>query len=466
MKYTFAGSSFLVLLVAMIIFKVEYLQLTKVVYFAIILYGYLLSDIFFSLMVAICVSAVFYMYPGAVGRDRIASSIVGVMLTAICFTLIFWLLERLMYERNRYREMSITDSLTGLANLTYALEKGHHALVDGKDLTMLIIDIDNFRHVNDTYGHLAGNRVLISVAGLLKKLMAGVDCTIGRLGGDEFIILVKDCAQSDSCQYGKKIQDTVESEVFYADPELAPLKLSCSIGHAHTLKSNSVHIEALLHSADMDMYYNKYEKRKADNESGSGRMNLDESFLNILNVIAEKDMYTYVHSQYVAKYAVMLAEALELPADMIAGLHLAGWLHDIGKVLIPNSILRKPAGLNKQEYSVIKHHVIYGLNNLNSHHVPQIARNAIQYHHERWDGTGYPAGVGGENTPIEGRIIQIADVFSAITIKRVYRERMSVEKAIDEMRRNSGTQFDPDLITVFADIAGKKGFSNHISQKQ
>lgn len=171
-----------------------------------------------------------------------------------------------------------------------------------------------------------------------------------------------------------------------------------------------------------------------------------------LQILAEKDIYTYIHSQYTGQLAVAIGTILDLSEKTIKDLYIAGWLHDLGKILVPRQILRKPAALSDAEYKIVKHHVSYGLKILSDLQLPATVKNAIKYHHERWDGKGYPSRTTGENTPLAGRILQIADAFSAMTIKRVYRKPLSKEDALDEIRKNRGSQFDPELADRFIDI--------------
>ncbi len=143
----------------------------------------------------------------------------------------------------------------------------------------------------------------------------------------------------------------------------------------------------------------------------------------LLEVLADKDAYTYAHSQCTAEYAVLLGQALNLPQERLEELNLAGWLHDVGKLKIPQEILAKPSPLTAEEYETVKSHVAESMNMLHGMPLSEGTLYAIKYHHERWDGTGYPYGIPGECTPLEGRILQIADAFSAMTNKRVYRKK-------------------------------------------
>ncbi|MGE5458949.1 MAG: HD-GYP domain-containing protein [Methanobacterium sp.] len=178
---------------------------------------------------------------------------------------------------------------------------------------------------------------------------------------------------------------------------------------------------------------------------------------HLLRILAMKDQYTYIHSKNTAEYSVAFARALDLSYDMVTDMYIAGWLHDIGKLYLPTDLLQKPAALTTAEYDQVKKHVQYGLDIVAIYKLPPMVINSIKYHHERFDGLGYPFQISGADTPLEGRIIQITDAYSAITNKRVYRNPLSLSNAIDELEQNSGTQFDPELLPVFIRILMSRG---------
>ena len=191
-------------------------------------------------------------------------------------------------------------------------------------------------------------------------------------------------------------------------------------------------------------------KLEALNER-SGRL-----FLNIVKVMVKvletKDEYTKFHSDNVAKYSRMIAARMGLPKDDVYHAGLAGILHDFGKIGVAEKILNKPSRLTEQEFAVIKRHPSIGSLILESISGLERVIPGIKYHHERFDGRGYPEGLKGEEIPVLGRIVGIADAFDTLTSERTYHRRVSKEEAILEMQRCAGTQFDPRVVTAFVDV--------------
>jgi len=179
-----------------------------------------------------------------------------------------------------------------------------------------------------------------------------------------------------------------------------------------------------------------------------------EQFMNFVSALASsidaKDPYTHGHSQRVTRYSLAIAEALGLQDDEVEDLELAGYLHDIGKIGTPQEILQKPFSLTDEEFDIVKKHPLNGVKILENLKNLQRVSSFILHHHERVDGAGYPDGLAGEDIPIGARILAVADAFDAITSDRPYRKRAGVEEALSEIERNSGRQFDPQVVRVFA----------------
>ena len=181
----------------------------------------------------------------------------------------------------------------------------------------------------------------------------------------------------------------------------------------------------------------------------------NETIMAIARTVDAKDSMTSKHSQRVSEYSVLIARKIGFFEEEIGNLRNAALLHDIGKIGIPDAILNKPDKLTDEEYARMKTHVTLGAEILKDFTLVEHAVEGAKYHHERYDGTGYPEGLKGEEIPLYGRIIAIADAFDAMTANRVYRKRLSFDQVMKELENGRGTQFDPVLLDMFLELLGE-----------
>ncbi|MCX7795152.1 MAG: HD-GYP domain-containing protein [bacterium] len=183
-----------------------------------------------------------------------------------------------------------------------------------------------------------------------------------------------------------------------------------------------------------------------------GRVEFHEFIESLTEILEMKDVYTKGHSNRVAEYASMIAKAMGFCEERVYAIHMAGHLHDIGKVGVCDQVLKKNGRLTCEEYEEIKRHSVLGYNILVKAEGFKEMAIAVRHHHERWDGKGYPDGLIGENIPLGSRILGIADAFDAMTTERPYRRALTLVEAIEELKRCSGSQFDPKLVEVMISI--------------
>lgn len=409
------------------------------------IYAPLLPNPFYALGPLATLAVHFFFYKAEGEWWLVATKVIGTILCGLLSGALIKFLRGLTLERDRFFKSSITDPLTGVHTFSYMIQCGQKAMDDGQQLTAVLIDLDNYKNINDTYGHFSGNKVLIQFAEALRSSM-GPEALVGRMGGDEFIVLLK---TENESRPAAEILEEMKYKRYITDPDLIPICVAFSYGLAVQTLDEPVTIEQLLTIADKNMFYNKISK-KSRQINCEVNEEIPEPFVELLNVLSQKDMYTFIHSLYVARYSKALGQLSGLSPLAVDNIALAGWLHDIGKIAIPNEILRKPAQLNDEEYESIQQHVVYGLNLLRSFTIKSDVIRAISEHHERYDGAGYPCGKSKEEISIEGRILAIADAYSAMTIKRVYRSHhFSAEEAVCELEKGKGYQFDPILVERF-----------------
>jgi diguanylate cyclase (GGDEF)-like protein len=372
-----------------------------------------------------------------------------------------------LYQRTALRQRlalrdALTDNLTGLGNhraYQAALrERIAHAKHDHKDFSLCIVDVDDFKRINDTYGHQVGDDVLVALGEVLQNARDGAAF---RCGGDEFALMFG----VDGTAAFERI-----TEVQYAVAALGLAPVTISVGIA-SFPSQADDADGLQRMADGALYWSKHHGKNRsfvyspkvvrihsakDLEWETERVARLRAAKNIVRFVDAKDPTTANHSETVSALAAAIGQELGLDETMVDQLGLGGLLHDIGKIGVPDSMLQAPRPLTDAESESLKSHPALGYSLLEGLGIAPIDE-WILHHHENWDGTGYPDKLAGEDIPFGARVIRVADAFEAMTSNRPYREAQSVEFALTELRAHSGTQFDPAAVAaVEAHVARAK----------
>jgi len=332
--------------------------------------------------------------------------------------------------------------------LAGALER---ARVNVSTVSIAIIDIDNFRLLNETHGYEIGNPALIKVAELLRTGLSGCG-TFGRYGPDEFLLVEATDGESKLVGVVRHVQDELE-RIWLAPEgdERLPVTISAAIS---TFPENGQSLTAVLSTAAKTLEEAKAGGGDALRISGTrDEEAADTSTFDVLQglvfAIDTKDRYTKRHSEEVGRYGAMLAGMLGLEPELVDAVRRAGLLHDVGKIGIPDAILRKPSRLTAAEYEVVKQHVALGHLLVRDARTSDHVRLGIRHHHERWDGKGYLDRLAGEDIPLVARILGVADAFSAMTSTRPYRKALSFRDAIRRLEDAAGSQLDASMVKVF-----------------
>jgi len=365
--------------------------------------------------------------------------------------------------RESYEELSRlanTDGLTDLGNHRYVQEALARELERAKQnrhsVAVIMMDIDSFKLFNDTHGHAAGDKVLKLVADVIRSL-THKDDVIGRFGGDKFMIIAPRLNRRRGKAIAERIRRRLSEQGVHMDSgQRLPLRLSMGIA---VCPDDSTNKEELLAYVDVSLFESKRAGGNtitlANRQPGELAAYQDTTMGvldGLVRAVDQKDRYTKSHSEENAEYAMLLGRALGLSETTQSALRIAGLLHDIGKIGIPDHILKKPGPLTPEEREIVQRHVV--LSNLIIKGIPyaEDVGDAVANHHERWDGGGYPRGLKGEEIPLLGRIMAVVDAYSAITSDRPFRKGQSHRVAVAELRRNAGTQFDPDLAERFIEV--------------
>jgi len=404
------------------------------------------------------------------------------------------------------QEQAITDGLTGVKTHRFLMEalssEWKRSTRANRPLALVLMDLDHFKFVNDFYGHLEGDVVLQRVGHILEQNCRRSD-VVARYGGDEFVILMPETTVEQARQLANKLRGWIAS-----DPLLRDKNITASFGIAAFPVHGSTPQE-LIQVADSSMYLSKHQGGNSVSTAEQGDPNdrkrwkkdvleaylgvtlkrlfatgpeafeeiyrrleqftrslreqgsdvsgdalpavVVETVTSLAFAIDAKDHYTQGHSQKVSAYAVMIAQALGLPSADVEEIRLAGLLHDIGKVGIPETILNKSGPLDAGEWEMMKTHTELGARILEPLRPMVRIREMVRHHHEFYDGSGYPRRLEGDQIPHGARVIAVADAYDTITSERTYKKARTPEDAFAELERCAANQFDPEIVRVFVE---------------
>jgi len=347
-------------------------------------------------------------------------------------------------RRHDLARISRADPLTGSLNRRGFAERFNAELNaaarSGQPLGLLQIDLDHFKEINDTKGHAAGDELLIWVVQVLEQTLRPTDW-VGRLGGDEFAILLPSASRGNA--------EEVADRIRYALAERAP----ASIGIA-TFPIDGADPEELHRAADAELYERKRGRPGSSSRRGVQPPDAPKELswaTTLANAVDMRMAVQHEHSTNVGEYAAAIGERLGWDENRIGLLRMAGILHDVGKVAVPDRILRKAGPLTPAEFEQIKPFPAAGAEMVSRIEGLDPIVPWIRHSHERMDGKGYPDGLAGDAIPLGARIIHVADAYDSMTSKRTYRAAMSPETAMAELRAGAGTQFDPDCVDALED---------------
>ncbi|MFA6808463.1 MAG: PAS domain S-box protein, partial [Eubacteriales bacterium] len=352
--------------------------------------------------------------------------VLGVQIVSLDIT------ERKMAE-DELQYLSNHDQLTGLYNRRfYDLVLKRLDTSENLPLSIIVCDINGLKLINDSLGHDAGDQVIKNVAKAIQNACR-IEDIIVRTGGDEFIVILPMTSAGESLEIAKHMKELASKK------SIENIEVSISCGH-DTKETDKQSMIEVIANAENYMYRNKLHERSS---MRSKTIDL------IMSALFEKSEREAVHSNRVGNICQCIASKMNLDKDTVNQMRIAGFIHDIGKIGIDEKILNKPGSLTIDERGEIEKHPEIGWRLLSSTREFLELAQFVLSHHEKWDGSGYPNRLKGEEIPLEARIISIADSYDAMTTDRSYRKGLSNEEVIKELLRCVGTQFDPEIVDVF-----------------
>jgi diguanylate cyclase (GGDEF)-like protein/putative nucleotidyltransferase with HDIG domain len=387
------------------------------------------------------------------------------------------LMEKLYLE---VQQLSIKDPLTNLRNRRGFFEDANPQVQSAFDkqenLSALMVDIDNFKIVNDIYGHFVGDHVLKSAAEEIQKALRQTDL-LGRFGGEEFIAILPDTTLEMALVVAERVRSRVENHQVFIDGY--QISITVSVGVSHMQKASGS-LDALLTQADQAMYAAKragrnqvatyqsihvHQLRKGIGFEGELSPNTesrqkstdaariyDETIEGWARALELRDKETKGHAQRVTNMAIELAKRFGILDKELVNIRRGALLHDIGKIAIPDHILFKPGALSPEEWEIMRKHPVYAFELLSPITFLQDVIDIPYCHHEHWDGSGYPRGLKGEEIPLPARIFTIIDIWDALSTDRPYRQAWEPQRVCDYLRDESGKLLDPAVVEPFCEM--------------
>ena len=388
------------------------------------------------------------------------------------------------------------DNLTGLYSHRHFQEVLAKELYDAEinktPVSVVLFDVNDISKINKEFGHAKGDEIIKTVAEKISTNIKKQD-TAGRYGGDEIAVILPGMSTDEAKYLAEYLTYTLSccnidnvgpirvsvGVASYPEASVEQDKLLILAEQAMCIsksKGERNGISTIVSSQDYDFWddtalnsfasvlakrhaqiginFEEELVNKFQNEEIRSQNHLIEVVTSLAGAIDAKDTYTKGHSTSVSRYAVALARAVNLPEREVERIKLGGLLHDVGKIGIPESVLKKTTGLNDEEWVIMKQHPTIGAEKvLKPNPMLHDLIPIVKYHHEQWNGKGYPEGLKGEEIPYAARIVAVADTYHALISDRPYRKGMSIEKACEILKMGAGIQWDADLVRQFIQIA-------------